>query len=911
MRQLDPLFGGLSREARILQLPIYVFLSWLMLSTFIGVALYLAIHWSLLFVWTLSLYGVLKYLTFKEDKGVSYFFKAKARKMKHYNPQFEGVSYDPYKKNVKNLDFQFAREAMKESTEAERIPYLHHVTPEIIKLVNGDLLTVIKVAGIKYETEGYHQLEALKTYRNTMLMQLGERCIMYVHYVRQKAEPAQYKPYKNPLTDKFLQGYTKNINQKKRFTNDIYVSLVIRSKDPNGNALSGFFKGNDDKHDDKLINELNTSVAILKSQLDRYEPKQLTIKQSDNGFEYCETLGFLSYILNLDSQAMPYLTEEIKDYLSDTRKVFKNNGNIIFNKSNGESRIACMFGVPTNGWAQGTDHQMIDPFLSIPNELVITMSFAIMNREASRKIAKDKQGYLEASEDDAISQIVDIDQVRDDIASGKLLNGMFNMSVMLHAKDADEFKSGIEAVRTAFSQNGIHPRKEDMIAEPAYYAQLPGNYRYSTRASVINTNNYAGFASMHNSKQGKKFGNHWREKKMGDGTKHIIVEHPEMGDYVLELMSTSNTPYYFNFHSGDTGHTRIGAPTGGGKTVLINALLTASTKYNPYIFHFDFEYSAAPFIRAMGGYHKDIMPTSPSGWNPLQLPDTPENRAFIYRFISYLATKRNKDGLEIPLQALESQKIQDLIENIYEVEPEYRRLRHFLPFLGMAQEDNLAQRLGKWCNDGAYSALFDNETVSFNIKDARFFGFETKHIIADGEVFPAVLMYLMHRIDISMTEREPFLLVFEEGQRLVQNPYLMSALKIWLTTIRRRNGLVVFVTPTLEVLTKDDDLRQQFKTSIFFPNDKASYKTYVEEEGLGCTEKEFNWIASTDPKSRQFLIKTEHDSVVSKLDMTGLTEFLELFSGTDAKNAYIDELEAVHGKNPSAWIPKFIEKFSV
>ena len=39
MRQLDPLFGGLNRDARFLRLPMSIFVLWLMTSALLGVVL--------------------------------------------------------------------------------------------------------------------------------------------------------------------------------------------------------------------------------------------------------------------------------------------------------------------------------------------------------------------------------------------------------------------------------------------------------------------------------------------------------------------------------------------------------------------------------------------------------------------------------------------------------------------------------------------------------------------------------------------------------------------------------------------------------------------------------------------------------------------------------------------------------
>ena len=901
-RQLDPLFGGLARAARQLNLPVKVFVAWLIISAFGFVIVNAFTNIVLAVLCVAGLYAFLSILTRHEDKGVLFFFKSLIRNLTNNKKHFGGISYEPNKKDVKGLDFEFKAVALGEKLERSKIPYLYHQSQNVIKLQSGDLITCVKMKGLNFETEAYSDLALLKQYRNNMLMQFGSRFGMYVHYIRKRTPIAEYRNIKNPVANRFLARYSHIINQKKRFTNDIYVTLLIRADDPSLTAFERMF-GAADKDADKLEKELDTAASILMSQLDRAEPTRLTIKEIECNaatFKYCETSTFLSYLLNLDDSPIPVYGEEIRDYLSYTRKIFRKDGTIQFNCANGTPRVASVFGIPTNAYPAGTDHQMLDAFLEIPHELVISMSFLLMDRSASAKLAKDQQAFLTITDDDSVSQTLDIHQVRDDIASGKLLNGLFNWNVMVHATTGEEYKKGIEAVRKAFATSNFIPKREDVIAEPAYYGMLPGNYHMESRAGIINTLNFAGFASLHNTKVGKKHGNHW----------HDFTENRTYGDYVLELTSVSNTPYYFNFHNGDVGHTRVIALTGGGKTTLINALLAGAARFDPYIFHFDFLHSAAPFMRSMGGKHQTIVPNLATGWNPLKLPDSPENRAFLYDLLSLLTAKKDSQGQNIPLTARESKTVHAVIEQVYTLKPELRRLCHVLPLFGIEEEDNLAERLGKWVNDGAYASIFDNENDSFTIEGAKLFCFEMKHIIDSAELLPAVIMYIAHRIDQAMTRREPFIIVFEEGQRLIQNPIMLRWLKNLLTTVRRRNGMIVYITPTPEVLTKDDDLRQQFKTSIFFPNPKGSHKTYCEEGGLGCTEKEYEFLTTEDPKNRKFLIKTDHDSVISSLDLGDMMEFVQLFSGNDEKNGYIDQLVAEIGnEEPSTWLPQFNQRY--
>src|SRR5262249_7556118 len=150
--------------------------------------------------------------------------------------------------------------------------------------------------------------------------------------------------------------------------------------------------------------------------------------------------------------------------------------------------------------------------------------------------------------------------------------------------------------------------------EPCFWAQLPGNFSYIAREAMISTANFAGFASLHNYPSGLSKGNHW-------------------GAAVTVLETISGTPYFFNFHKQDVGHTTIIGPTGTGKSVLLNFLLAQSLKFKPKIFFFDKDHGAEIFIRALGGVHATLGLSQPSGFNPLKLPDTPENRSFLSEWL--------------------------------------------------------------------------------------------------------------------------------------------------------------------------------------------------------------------------------------------------------------------------------------
>lgn len=314
----------------------------------------------------------------------------------------------------------------------------------------------------------------------------------------------------------------------------------------------------------------------------------------------------------------------------------------------------------------------------------------------------------------------------------------------------------------------------------------------------------------------------------------------------------------------------------------------------------------------MGGRHTVLSEMVKTGWNPLQLDDTEQNRLFLRNLFSFMAQDYNDNGNPKPLSTAEENKIKDVVDAVYSYEKHLRRLRNFIGLFGMAEDNNMAERMSKWVNDGVYANIFDNESDNFSIDGARIFGYEMKNVIDNDVVLGAMSMYIFHQIDISMSEGKPFIVVVEEGQRYISNPINLAWLKIMLTTYRRRNGMMIFVTPTPEVITRDDDLIGQFKTSILLPNDKANVATYMGNEknnGLGCTQAEFDWVVNTPPYLRQFMIKNSHDSVISKLDLSNMSEIIPILSGNELRHNILEEiLSKDENLTYSQWVHEFNER---
>ena len=139
--------------------------------------------------------------------------------------------------------------------------------------------------------------------------------------------------------------------------------------------------------------------------------------------------------------------------------------------------------------------------------------------------------------------------------------GKLQTTIMLISSTREELEKDLKASFEQFNSLGFVVIREDIFLEHCFWSQLPGNFHYLRRQKVINTNRIAGFAALHNFPSGLIAGNKW-------------------GPAATVFRTVLNTPYFFNFHDGDLGHSLIMGPENSGKTVLLNFLVTQSRRFS-------------------------------------------------------------------------------------------------------------------------------------------------------------------------------------------------------------------------------------------------------------------------------------------------------------------------------------------
>lgn len=777
--------------------------------------------------------------------------------------------------------------AAREVSSSEFIPYWCHFNSSTILTKNRDLIVFIKVSGFSFETADDEDIESKKEIRNNLFKGLaGGKYTINTYTVRRKHSAYPEGNFDDPFC-KFINDEWKTRHEPDyTFVNEHYITITRKN-----NAISEIFekvaqkfdKSEEAQSENAALLDAYSEIAEIKDRvinsLSSYRARALGIYE-ENGAYYSEILEFLGSIVNANNN-QKYLvpTYGVDKYIQNSRLYFARKHIEVLN-AKGEIRYAGL--VSIKNYRPTTHAGILDRFLHLSFEFIITQSYNFIDKSIAINKMQLQQRRMIQSEDPSISQIAEINQALDSAMAGEYAFGYHHLTVMCIADTKKALDDLTSDVNVEFINMGINSVREWLNMPACFWAQLPGNSStFAARKAVINTKNLAAFSSFHNYPEGNVANNHW-------------------GDAVTVFNTTSGTPYFFNFHVRDVGHTMIVGPTGAGKTVLMNFLCAQAQKFKPKMFFFDKDRGAEIFIRAINGKYTTIDASVSTGFNPLKLPDTYENRAFLLEWIQILLTSNRET-----ITATDIATINHAIEGNYRLPKEQRRLANIAPFFGIDGPDTLAGRLAQWHSGGNRAKLFDNEEDIIDFTSSRIFGFEMGEILKDTAALPPALLYLFHRINNSL-DGSNTMIVLDEAWALIDNPVFSSRIKNWLKVLRKLNAMVIFSTQSVEDASKStisDTLVQQTSTQIFLTNLKA---TEDYRKVFMLSSREFSIIKTTDPASRFFLVKQDNASVVTRVNLKGMPDVINVLSGRIETVLLLDKIREKVGDNPKDWLPVFL-----
>jgi type IV secretion system protein VirB4 len=773
------------------------------------------------------------------------------------------------------------------------LPYLAQIDDHTLLLRDGRLMQVIALDGLLFETADTADINYRKTLRDAVYQSIGSsRFAVYHHIIRRRVEPELDAEFPDPFSAEVNEKWTRRLRSRRLFTNELYLCLIRRPLQGRGGFADRVARlvgrsTNEGRIAD-IANErreLDVARDGLLATLSEYGARLLGTYDSKAG-PCSEVLEYLSMIYNEEARSVLLPEADIGQYLPYRRVSFGHH--TVELAAAGERGRSFLGLVSIKEYPGLSAPGMLDDLMRLPVELVVTQSFAFVDRQAALGRVNLTLRRMRAADDEALSLRGELAMARDDLAAGRAAFGEHHLTVAVRGASPGDVNEGVAEVQAALTELGVISVREEVALEPTFWAQFPGNFAYVPRKSLVSSRNFASLASMHNFPIGQPEGNHW-------------------GQAVTVLETTAAGPYHFNFHNGDLGNFTVIGPSGSGKTVVLNFLLVQARKFRPRIVFFDKDRGAELFLRAIGGRYDSLRVGEPAGLNPLLLDDTAANRRFLMDWLGCLLAEPGR-----ALSADESARIKDAVDANMDAPASYRRLGHFAQLLrGGARPEagDLASRLAPWWGAGERAWLFDNAEDKVDLTEAVI-GFDMTRILDHPATRTPAMMYLFHRVEQRL-DGTPTIIVVDEGWKALDDEVFTSRIRDWEKTIRKRNGIVGFVTQNAEDALSSriaSAIVEQSATQIFMANSKALARDYM--SGFGLTQHEYDLVRALPDNAHAFLIKHGRESVVARLDLSGEKDLLTILSGREHTVRMLDEIRAETGDAPHSWMPRLLESMA-
>lgn len=799
-------------------------------------------------------------------------------------------------------------EMRRERAIDQYIPLSSCVADGVVMTRSGGLAATMRVAGVDFQTKDDDDVDRYADELNqTFRMMASDDACIQVHRVRRFIEDRLSEPVEEGFAKTFAHDYNTMVGSTALMATELYVTFLVRDLSRFKQARTAEQIREDLKH---RIEEFEKRFALLMQQLNRYAPRRLNNYERD-GAVFSEQLEFFNFLITGVWQRVQIPTMPLYHALgncqvwvgADTLEIQNHQG----------TRYAQS--VEIKDYPLGTFSGVLDNLLyqkSIAGDLMLypfveTQTFCFLSKNKGLKALQIQQKQLLASKDAGISQIEQMAVALDGVANGAFVMGEYSYGLVVYADSEKAARENAQAAMNTLADRGFLPVLGTLALAGAWLSQLPDNLQHRTRTATLTSENFAHLAPMHNFPSGKRTGNPW-------------------GEALCLMRTPSGQPFYFNFHTSPLhensfdkktlANTTIIGASGVGKTATINALLALAQKYRDQdhvltTVYFDKDRGAEIAVRAMKGGYLTVQNGKPTGFNPFQLANTPQNVQFLNRFVKLLLSM---DGL--PITPEDERKVAGAIAAVMGMPREVRRIGLLAQNMieGETKEEissSVTKRLAKWMGSGDLAWVFDNDEDTLDFTRWPNFGIDGTEFLDNKQVRSPIAYYLLYRMEEALDGRRFFFIMDEFWKWLLDEAFSEFAFNK-LKTIRKQNGFGVFATQSPSDVLKSPiaaAVIEQSATQIFLPNPKASAEDYI--EGFKVSKNEFEIIRHLREDSRMMLIKQGDRSSLAMLDMGPIGWCLRVLSGSTDSILKCERFREAFGDDPDLWLPYFLGERSM
>lgn len=750
---------------------------------------------------------------------------------------------------------------------SQYLPFQDVKKENVLQISDGSLVRVYHLEGVQTSMQDDATRAQFLDLRASLFNQIRDEHVVLRFFTTRDAadEKMDYEFHQPTLQAIFDKWKNQGL---KIFTNNYYIVLSVGGSD--------------------ALEKMNQYSNYIESIFAPYKPTLLKNNSSNN------MARFFGRILSPITKPEPAVcNNNIADMVTVDDVDFMNNGFIKY-ESGGVKKYAA-----TISFKIAPDYLDEEFFINVSTiqcEMICMNGFHIMGvADVATALRQTQSTTDENTENSTMEQMEEAQSVMDENVSGNQSMVNYYPLFMLFGDTPDELENYIKEFKKISASFGVSPIVETFAARVSWFSIIPG-FDVFPRSFKLLSKTAAISIPMDTSPRG------FANSDWGPGP---LVVFP----------TASGTPYQFQFHVSDkpvaVAHTLTIGPTGGGKTTLYSFLIAQSLRHQKLkAFFFDRNKGAEIFTLAVGGKYitmqgreKNQDSTNQSfetHLNPFKMADTVANRAFLRRWLAMIS------GQSDPVSADEIARAVSV--NFDYLADKDRKLKNLWESC-FSSGGKMRESLKKWVDDLQYGDIFNEDSDTLDLQ-ARLTTFDFTDILQDPELAPAVISYILHRINnTTVSGGNPSLIMIDETAPMLENKMFRDNFIKGLQEGRKNRQAYMAAFQRANVLDKlgiGDVVRGQAQTVMFFRNPGANVADY-EHWNLNPLEMAFIQGRAYPNLKRAVLLSRPviGESVILNAELGGLGNLLRLFESGRPSVLLAEELYKQYG---SSFVEEYLKK---
>ena len=758
------------------------------------------------------------------------------------------------------------------------VPWICLIDKGVVLNKNGTLQKTLKYRGYDLDSSTVYELKNINAKLNDVIKRLGQGWSLNVEARRKRC--TDYIEAKNEILaiDIIEKERKLNFLENEHFESEYYLTIVQLIPTDNSKKVGEIFLEYAKKSEilDKTLENFNKE---FKKILNLFKEIFLEVTELDDEETYTYLHSCVS--TKTDKVVVPEIPYAMANYLCDSDLV----GGLKPKLRGKEIRCISIQGFPNYTVPGFFDvlNRLNISYRWITRFLILSKLEALSKMERkyknifSQRLSLFQRVYAELTgekeensrklNEDALNKA---NEVRTQIAltTGDYVSqGFYTCTLIVDGDSIDEVEERVDVISKTINNMGFITIEESINSVEAFLGSIPGNITNNIRMPILNTITLSHLLPVSSVWGGDSWNKHLNAPPL------------------IYTKTKGSTPFRFNIHIEDIGHSAIVGPTGYGKSILLGLIASSFIKYkDSRVYFFDKDASSRVLTYAVGGEFHDLGNDELS-FQPLANIEIVEEKEWAYGWILEILEQEN-----IKVSPTQKEKIWKALDNLAKTPIEFRTISNFYTSVN---DREIKEALIPYKIGGALGKYFDSDKDTLNF--SRWQVFEMNQVINNKKGITPLLSYIFRRIENSL-DGNPCIIILDECWMFFDNPIFAAKIREWLKVLRKKNCSVIFATQELgDILNSKlfTTVLDACQTKVFLPNPNAFADNYIpiyQKFGLNKTEIE---IISKATKKKEYYYKSTKGSRLFELDLKEKT--LSLIASSDlAKQNKAKELKEIY-----------------